>query len=69
MKMKMKRKINNDLEDLCGSWDVTTRGQRCRGTRNKASWERSNCATYGVEDVKRHRTGEIRKQKREEQKG
>jgi len=48
---------------------VITRGQRCRITRDKDSWERSSCVTCGVEDVKKHRIGEIKKPKMEEQKG
>ena len=49
--------------------DVTTREQRRRITRDKDSWKRSNCVIYSVEDVKKHGIGEIKKWKREEQRG
>jgi len=46
---------------------VTIREQRHWKTRDKASWIKNSCVTYGVEVVKKHGTEETEKRKREEQ--
>jgi len=48
---------------------VIIRGRRCRRIGDRGFWKRNSCVIYGVENVKRHRIGEIKKLRREEQKG
>jgi len=48
---------------------VIIREQRQRKIRNKGSWGRCSCATCSAEATRKHGTGEIGKQRMEEQKG
>jgi len=46
---------------------VTIREQRPRKTRNRVSWRKHSCATYGVEVVRKYGIREKEKWKVEEQ--
>ena len=46
---------------------MITRRRRWRRIEGRGSCRRHNCATYNMEAAKKYRTGEIMKQKREEQ--
>jgi len=47
---------------------VSTKAQRLRRTKDRVFWKRSSSTIYGIEDVKKHRIGKIKKPRKEEQK-
>jgi len=47
---------------------MTIKGRRPRKTEGRVSWRRHNCAICGAEVARRHRIGEIERQRKEEQK-